>query len=230
MQGAIKRLRKVKQAGSVKDYLLGFNNAVADCSSLSSEDKLRYFVDGLDPEIRRSVYVCRPGTMSEATKLATYLREDVEGSKKERGELGGWRKGEFRRSTYVPTESRIQQNNKGRLRARDPSSWSGVMWKSGPSDRENPPPLSPGRGFINTKKPDYKRQRCGKSNQGGYRGYGHQIRSPLNRSTEIFNTGERRGTWGIRSGEDRKVVMGTETRGDPELLELYVTRVGNLVS
>lgn len=111
----------------MKDYLLRFSNAVADCPTLSSEDKLRYFLERLDTELRRFVYVCRPGTMSEAIKLVTDFWEDVESNRKDKGEASGWKKGEHKRPTCLNNEPQGRIGGREWLRAPDPGPRYGVV-------------------------------------------------------------------------------------------------------
>lgn len=64
---APERLQRIQQTGPVKDHLAKFNNSVAGCIYIVQRDKLKYYRD------TEFVYVCRPGNISKATRLAAYL-------------------------------------------------------------------------------------------------------------------------------------------------------------
>lgn len=80
---SLDRLRNTNQRGQVTENVLRPSSVVADCPELSSAERLRYSVEGLHPD-RRFVYVARPGTISEAIKLARDLWADVESDKVDR--------------------------------------------------------------------------------------------------------------------------------------------------
>lgn len=58
-------LQKVQQTGSARGDLAKFNNAVADCVCITPEDKLKHFLGGPRPEIRRLADACWPGICQE---------------------------------------------------------------------------------------------------------------------------------------------------------------------
>lgn len=211
MSGAIKRLRKVKQTGGVKEYLMKFNNAVADCSTISGEDKLKYFVEGLNPEIRRFVYVCRPGTMSEAIKLATYLWEDVENEKKDREDRSKDRRGEFHRPTYMIRNPKQEYCERGWLRAPEPNPRFGVVWKPGNNNKYTPPPMKPGRGIVGERRFDLLNAKNDLPGRSGYMGNG---------SKPTASKGQQRGgakgkfTWGPKGEEERRLNNGPKSQGE----------------
>lgn len=116
-------MKKRWQSGRVKDYLISFSNAVAECGYTSSKEKLKYFVEGLHPEIRPFVYVCRPANMSRIT-LATNIRANVEAES--RGASGSLtRTSKTNYKTYLLPTAEVSKKTPGT--AESPTVWYGDL-------------------------------------------------------------------------------------------------------
>lgn len=145
---AMERLRKVQQTGYVREFLARLNNAVAGCVFVPPEDKLKYFVEGLHPEIRRLVYACRPGNLW----LATRLWADVETDKRRRGEHPGVKKDRAIKLTHNGPPVHIKENlEDGYAPQNPPTIWSHV--EPPPYRWRSPPPMRPGRGIVTGSEP-----------------------------------------------------------------------------
>lgn len=83
---ASERVRRVRQVGTVQDYLLRFNKAVAECPHLSEEEKTKIFVVNLKAEIGDLVDVRRPRSMKDA--IAEAVRIEAKQAERTRDRRG----------------------------------------------------------------------------------------------------------------------------------------------
>lgn len=75
---ALYRLRQVTPRGTMRDFIDGFNGALADWEKVVSREPLRIFAEGLHPGIGRLVRTGQPFLVSDATQMTVYLYADVE--------------------------------------------------------------------------------------------------------------------------------------------------------
>lgn len=67
------RTIKTRETGPVGHCLAKFSNAVLECVYSTSGERVKHFVEGLQPEAEGFVYVCRPPNTTEAISLAASL-------------------------------------------------------------------------------------------------------------------------------------------------------------
>lgn len=94
----------------MKDYLGKFNHAAAECVYITPEDKLKYSVECLHPEITRFVYVCGLTNVTAAMRIATFIWADVENDKIRRGDSSGTKKDNVTRPAYYQPRNSTKQD------------------------------------------------------------------------------------------------------------------------
>ena len=72
-RAGVQKLRKIKQSGTIQDYLLEFNVALAECPGLPEEEKKEIFVDGLKPDIALNIRGHDDLTMSQIIDRAVRM-------------------------------------------------------------------------------------------------------------------------------------------------------------
>ena len=70
---AHRQLRKLKQTGTVREYVKKFSGLMLDIKDMSEEDKLFYFIEGLKPWARTELQRQRVQDLATAQTAAEHL-------------------------------------------------------------------------------------------------------------------------------------------------------------
>lgn len=79
------KLRALRQSGSAKSYTFSFRALMDQISDMGEEDRISYYVHGLNPKLRGEVEVKEPQSLEETIRIAVTMEEISSGSQRVAG-------------------------------------------------------------------------------------------------------------------------------------------------
>ena len=103
-RAAVRQLRRVKQTGTIQEYLFEFNAAAAECPGLAEEERLEIFIDGLRPELALNIRGHNDLTLKQVIARAVRMSQDPP-------DLGRERKDHGKKHSHKPHKSPQRQES-----------------------------------------------------------------------------------------------------------------------